>query len=62
MSISLEVDPDKPVDRYGRCLAWLWAEDGQGDSRLVNLDLIHGGFALIYPSEEAKRYLSWEGM
>ncbi len=62
VSLWLEIDPEKPKDRYGRTLAWVWVSssaDG-ADPELLNTWLIDNGHALIYPSDEAKRYLQWK--
>lgn len=70
VKLYLEVDDAKPVDRYGRTLAWIWAEEavsGQPSAAsgaktklvLLNARMVDDGFALIYPSDEAKRYFKW---
>lgn len=35
------------VDRFGRLLRYVWVEDAGGPLRLVNLDLVAGGFARV---------------
>lgn len=51
--VYLEDDPSQDsVDRYGRRLAYVWTLDG----RLINLDLITGGYANEYTYSTPYRY------
>jgi micrococcal nuclease len=51
--VYLEDDPSQDsVDRYGRRLAYVWTLDG----RLINLDLIAGGYANEYTYSTPYRY------
>lgn len=44
------------VDRFGRLLRYVWVEDAGGPLRLVNLDLVAGGFARVvtFPPDVAR--------
>lgn len=52
-SVYLEHDPSQgDYDRYGRALAYVWTQSG----RMVNLDLIHDGYATEYTYQTPYRY------
>lgn len=45
VNVYIELDPTQgKTDRYGRTLAFVWLEDG----RILNLEMVRGGFAKEY--------------
>jgi endonuclease YncB( thermonuclease family) len=58
-SIRIEPEPTKPVDKYGRTLAWVWYEGGGSDEKLLNEEVIDAGYAEIFPGT-SKQVKYWE--
>jgi endonuclease YncB( thermonuclease family) len=56
--IRLEPDPDKPMDKFGRTLGWVWLTDAEGNETLLNEVMIKSGHADLYRdvSPKAKYY------
>lgn len=56
--LRLEPDPHRSHDKYGRVLGWLWVTSVDGQSLLLNEELIRQGHATFYEdtSPRAKYY------
>lgn len=57
--VTLEFDDSQSrLDRYGRTLAYVWLPAAAGGQRLVNLDLVAGGFA--YQRQYGPNPVAWQ--
>jgi len=56
-SLALEFDPEEDqMDRYGRLLVWVWADESNGARVLVNEWLICEGLAVLRPGRKPLKY------
>jgi endonuclease YncB( thermonuclease family) len=57
--ITLE-DGGEEEDRYGRLLAWVWIDNGDGTFECVNEGLLKEGLATVYTPSKGKKLRSME--
>jgi endonuclease YncB( thermonuclease family) len=54
--IELEPEPTKPKDKYGRSLAWVWVTDREGNTTLLQEEIVRHGLAELYRDARGSKY------
>ncbi|MEZ5337274.1 MAG: thermonuclease family protein [bacterium] len=56
--IELEVEPGKPEDRHGRMLAWVWLTMPDGNTLLLQEEMLRSGHAELYRDARGSLHFS----
>lgn len=54
--IELEPEPTDPTDKYGRSLSWVWVTDKDGNTTLLQEELVRHGLAELYRDAKGSKY------